>query len=123
MKNSHTIYTKRIYEAAAEVDGFRILVDRLWPRGISKEGAHIDTWFRDIAPSTSLRTWFHHQEGNWEEFTERYLAELNTSEVVADFVHLIEKHPVVTLVYAAKDKEHNHAQVLKIFIEEAFKAS
>jgi uncharacterized protein YeaO (DUF488 family) len=118
MKNRHTILTKRIYDPPGESDGFRILVDRLWPRGISKDGADIDLWFKDIAPSTSLRKWFHHDAGSWEAFTEKYLSELKTSEVAEDLVLLIDKHPVVTFLYAAKDKEHNHAQVLKAFIEE-----
>jgi uncharacterized protein YeaO (DUF488 family) len=121
MKNNHTIFTKRIYDAAEELDGYRILVDRLWPRGISKDAAHIDLWFKDIAPSTSLRKWFHHEAGSWDEFTGRYLAELRNSEVVEDLVHLIKKHPAVTFIYATKDKEHNHAQVLKAFLDRSYK--
>jgi uncharacterized protein YeaO (DUF488 family) len=121
MKNKQKIFTKRIYDPPGDSDGFRILVDRLWPRGISKDGANVDVWFKDIAPSTSLRTWFHHESGSWEEFTERYLSELKTSKVVEDLVHLIENRPIVTFLYAARDKEHNHAQVLKAFLEEANK--
>ena len=104
---------KRAYEPPEPSDGFRILVDRLWPRGLSKNSVHIDLWFREIAPSTSLRKWFDHDSLKWAEFRERYFLELqNNSKAVdqlTDFLH----RGVITLVYGAKDKEHNHAIVLK----------
>lgn len=112
-----TIIIKRVYEPPEPSDGFRILVDRLWPRGISKDSAHIDLWLKKIAPSTSLRKWFGHDHLKWIEFRDRYFLELedNTEAIkkLTDFVH----RGLVTLVYGAKDREHNHAIVLKDYIE------
>ncbi|WP_423737538.1 DUF488 domain-containing protein [Chitinophaga caseinilytica] len=107
------IKTKRIYEPPAATDGFRILVDRLWPRGIKKESAHIDLWAKDVAPSNDLRKWFHHDAGNWTEFEKRYRAELKASGAVESLLPEIRKHKAVTLLYGARDEQHNQAIVLQ----------
>ena len=107
------IRTKRVYEAPAKGDGARILVDRLWPRGLSKEKAQVDLWLKDIAPSTGLRKWFAHDAEKWQEFRRRYEAELERNdEQVAALREEAAKGPV-TLVYGARDTEHNEALVLK----------
>lgn len=107
---------KRAYDAVGPDDGIRILVDRLWPRGVSKEDAHIDLWCKEIAPSPALRKWFNHEPEKWELFRARYLAELeNQTEWVAQLRAQAIKGSV-TLVYGAKDGEHNHALVLKEFL-------
>ncbi len=111
------VLLKRAYEPPGADDGFRILVDRLWPRGVSRSFAHIDLWLKEIAPSTSLRKWFGHDPLKWDEFSERYFAELSHNpdavEQLCEHLH----HGVVTLVYGAKDHEHNHALVLKNHLE------
>ena len=104
---------KRVYELPDKHDGRRILVDRLWPRGLTKEKASIDLWLKDIAPSTELRKWFDHDPGRWEEFKERYLAELKgNSEQIQLLKQELDKG-IVTLVYGAKDEDHNQAVVLQ----------
>ena len=106
-----TVALKRAYEAASDSDGTRVLVDRLWPRGVTKAKARIDVWLKDVAPSTQLRKWFGHDPGKWTEFQQRYRAELKGSEALAELRKLArEGH--VTLVYGAKDEEHNDAVVL-----------
>ncbi|MBJ9722700.1 DUF488 family protein [Acinetobacter calcoaceticus] len=111
------IQIKRIYENADPSDGKRILVDRLWSRGISKENAHLDLWLKEIAPSTELRKWFHAvlSEQHWLEFKQRYLQELKTNLAVKELcdIALSEK---VTLLYSAKDSERNHAIILKEYL-------
>lgn len=104
---------KRVYELPDKHDGRRILVDRLWPRGLTKEKAKIDLWLKDIAPSTELRKWFGHDPGRWEEFKERYLDELKgNSEQIQLLKQELDKG-IVTLVYGAKDEEHNQAVVIQ----------
>lgn len=104
---------KRAYEKPDKEDGKRILVDRLWPRGLTKEKASIDLWLKDIAPSTELRKWFGHDPDKWKEFQTRYHHELkNNKEPVAILREQLNEG-VVTLVYGAKDEEHNEALVLK----------
>ena len=104
---------KRVYELPDKHDGRRILVDRLWPRGLTKEKACIDLWLKDIAPSTELRKWFDHDPGRWEEFKERYLDELKgNSEQIQLLKQELDKG-IVTLVYGAKDEEHNQAVVIQ----------
>lgn len=103
---------KRAYEAPAPGDGFRILVDRLWPRGVPRDAARIDLWFKDIAPSASLRTWFGHEPAKWPEFKERYFAELDDNPEAVERLQGHMRQGTVTLVYGAKDKEHNHALAL-----------
>lgn len=107
---------KRVYEAADFDDGFRVLVDRLWPRGLTKEKAHIDLWLKEVAPSGELRKWFGHEPDRWPVFRERYLRELaSRSEEVSQLRDLIAKGPV-TLVYGAKDTEHNQTVALRDFL-------
>jgi uncharacterized protein YeaO (DUF488 family) len=104
---------KRVYELPDKHDGRRILVDRLWPRGLTKEKAKIDLWLKDIAPSAELRKWFDHDPGRWEEFKERYLDELKgNSEQIQLLKQELDKG-IVTLVYGAKDEEHNQAVVIQ----------
>ncbi len=108
---------KRIYEAPAPSDGYRILVDRVWPRGVSKERAAIALWLKEIAPSTELRKWFGHDPERWPEFQKRYRRELRTKIDLADRIRQLEKeHHVVTLLFGARDEEHNQAVVLRDFL-------
>jgi uncharacterized protein YeaO (DUF488 family) len=111
------INIKRAYEPTAKSDGCRILVDRLWPRGIKKEESHFDLWMKEIAPSNELRKWFNHETEKWEEFKKKYLTELKDAPAVDELSKLIKKHKTVTLVYSAKDEQHNQAIVLKEFLE------
>lgn len=112
------ILLKRAYEPPEPSDGFRILVDRLWPRGVAKESAQIDLWLKEIAPSTALRKWFDHDPLKWLEFRDRYLQELrHQPETVEQLVAYL-RRGVVTLVYGAKDREHNHAVALKEYLED-----
>ncbi|KTD08974.1 uroporphyrin-III C- methyltransferase [Legionella gratiana] len=106
------IKMKRIYEKPEPEDGYRILVDRLWPRGIKKENAAIDLWLKEIAPSNSLRKWFHHDLEKWPEFQERYAQELAHEKKLITTITENAKHHTVTLLYAAKDKTHNNAAAL-----------
>ncbi len=104
---------KRAYEKATEDDGIRILVDRIWPRGISKEKAAIDHWIKDIAPTAELRKWYGHDPEKYQEFRERYCKELDENPHVGELMDIIsESHGNVTLVFAAKDEEHSNAKVL-----------
>ena len=108
-----SIFIKRIYEPAVKADGFRILVDRLWPRGLSKKAVAVDVWMKEIAPSTTLRKWFDHDPEKWTEFQKRYLKEVKENkEAVSELKEYLKKG-TVTLLYAAKDEVHNEALVLK----------
>jgi len=110
------VKVKRIYEAPDPSDGTRVLVDRLWARGLTKEKAALDLWLKDIAPSTELRKWFSHDPAKWEEFQKRYRAELETNDAaVARLREELRKGPV-TLLYAARDQEHNEALVLRDYL-------
>ncbi len=112
------IAIKRVYEPYSGDDGWRVLSDRLWPRGLSKEKAHIDNWQKELAPSNDLRHWFNHDVSKWEEFKSRYIAELNTqSDAIELFLSSLKKHAHVTLLYAAHDEEHNNAVVLLNYLE------
>ena len=105
---------KRAYAPASPGDGYRILIDRLWPRGVTKEAARLDLWLKEIAPSTELRKWYHGGEGDWESFVARYRQELERNpDAVARLRAIAAEHPVVTLVYGSKDEERNGAVVLK----------
>jgi uncharacterized protein YeaO (DUF488 family) len=106
------IKIKRIYEAPARGDGYRILVDRLWPRGIKKENAEIDKWVKDIAPSTALRKWFNHEAEKWVEFKKKYRAELKDASALDELKQDMQKHKTITLLYGAKDEVHNQAVAL-----------
>ncbi len=111
------IELKRVYEPWAQSDGTRFLVDRLWPRGLTKEKAHVDVWLKEIAPSTELRTWFGHDPDKWAEFQTRYPSELAANDRAVSTILDALNDGTVTLVYAAKDEEHNEAVVLKYYLE------
>lgn len=106
------IKIKRVYEKPAKEDGFRILIDRLWPRGLTKENAGVDLWLKEIAPSTQLRKWFDHDPEKWEEFKKRYHKEIIENKEAFSVLKDQVKNGNVTLVYGAKDEEHNDAVVL-----------
>ena len=108
-----TISVKRVYDDPSPDDGARVLVDRLWPRGISKEDAHLDGWCKEVAPSTDLRHWFHHDPERFEEFERRYRAELADNPEVAELAALGAGDRRLTLLYSARDTEHNQALVLR----------
>ncbi len=108
---------KRIYEEASSSDGRRVLVDRLWPRGVSRESARIDDWLKDVAPSNELRKWFGHEPEKWAEFKKRYREELKGKEAVLADLRALDRKGTVTLLYGAKDTEHNQAVALKEFLE------
>lgn len=107
------IKIKRVYEPPDKDDGMRILVDRLWPRGLTKEKASVNLWLKDIAPSTELRKWFGHDPSKWEEFKKRYLGELKDNREQIRLLKQEVEKGVVTLVYGAKDEAHNEALVLQ----------
>lgn len=107
------IKIKRVYEKPDKEDGIRILVDRLWPRGLTKEKAGVDLWLKELAPSTELRKWFDHDPAKWNEFRKRYILELNQNKEQVFLMNEQLKNGRVTLVYGAKDEEHNEAVVLK----------
>jgi uncharacterized protein YeaO (DUF488 family) len=113
------ISIKRIYDAREKSDGYRILVDRLWPRGISKDSAHIDEWLKELAPSDALRKWFNHDPERWQEFQKRYKTELNSPALreILQRLGTMAKKKKVTLLFGAKDIEHNNAVVLASFIK------
>lgn len=108
--------TKRVYEPKADGDGMRILVDRLWPRGLTKAEAAVDLWLKEIAPTTELRRWFHADEGTWEDFRERYLVELDNNPAAVDVLRQRIAEGPVTLLYSVKDEARNHAEILKGYI-------
>lgn len=110
------IKIKRVYKSFAKNDGFRILVDRLWPRGLTKDKAKVDLWLKDIAPSDSLRRWFTHDSGKWKEFKKRYFQELEGKKGVFKIIKERMKGETVTLVYGAKDREYNNAVALKEYL-------
>ena len=112
------IRIKRIYEQAAEEGGFRILVDRLWPRGLSKEKAKVDLWLKEVAPSSELRKWFSHDPTKWAEFKEKYEKELVAKQSLLKKIrHIGKEKGTVTLLYSARDVEHNNAVVLQAILE------
>lgn len=111
------IKIKRAYEEASVDDGFRVLVERLWPRGITKARADFDLWLKDVAPSTELRKWFHKHPDNWQEFRERYWKELDDKKDDIDLLKQKAEEGTVTFVYSSRDKEHNAATALKAYIE------
>ncbi|MCB5952221.1 DUF488 domain-containing protein [Enterococcus sp. BWT-B8] len=113
------IYIKRAYEKPDKKDGYRILVDRLWPRGVTKEKAEIDCWMKAIAPSKELRKWFNHEPEKFSDFKEKYKKELlNEPETVQELSAILKQEPIVTFVYSAKDETMNNAVVLKEIMEE-----
>jgi|SRR5690554_2620132 len=110
------IQTKRAYLPAQASDGKRLLVDRLWPRGVSKDEAKIDQWLKELAPTTELRKWFAHDVAKWPEFEKRYKAELSDNPLLDELI-ILAKSTDICLVYAAKDELHNNAQVIKAYLE------
>ncbi len=110
---------KRVYEQAADEDGVRILVDRLWPRGVSKERAALSGWLKDVAPSPDLRRWWHHDPDRFEDFARRYRTELDDNPALEDLLGIVREHDRTTLVYAAKDPAVNHALILRDYIRQA----
>ena len=111
------ISVKRIYDAASPGDGTRILVDRLWPRGLSKQKAKVDHWLRDIAPSTGLRKWYGHDPERWTEFQRRYRAELKVrKDAVKELKALLKQHRDVTFLFSSKEEELNNAAALKAYL-------
>ncbi|WP_101622372.1 DUF488 domain-containing protein [Bifidobacterium parmae] len=114
-----SIIVKRIYDPPEPSDGYRVLVDRLWPRGMSKQRASLDLWMKNIAPSPGLRKWFGHDPSRFDEFAERYRAELDANaEAVGALRDIITTHGTVTLLYAAKDSLINHAVVLRDYLND-----
>jgi uncharacterized protein YeaO (DUF488 family) len=108
-----SIELKRVYDPASESDGYRILVDRLWPRGLTEESARVDLWLRRIAPTTELRKWYSHDVEKWPEFQKRYESELAAHGELLDLILDIERHrKIVTILFGAKDVEHNEANVV-----------
>ena len=112
-----SIRIKRVYEEAECADGFRVLVDRLWPRGLAKSDVKIDLWAKEAAPSTELRKWFGHDPAKWQEFRQRYFAELDTRPQDLASLQDAAHHCTVTLLYAARDTLHNHALALKAYLD------
>jgi len=111
---------KRAYDQPSVSDGLRVLVERLWPRGIPKEKAHIDTWLRDVAPSDALRRWFHARPAQWAAFQKRYLEELHepaASAALEELYRLAAKRRRLTLIYSSRNQEHNNAVVLQQLLE------
>ncbi|QHI69011.1 DUF488 domain-containing protein [Tichowtungia aerotolerans] len=115
------IKIKRIYEEASAADGWRVLVDRLWPRGVRREEAQLDEWAKEVTPSDALRKWYGHDPGKWDEFSKKYRAELE--EKTDELTKLLESCPekTMTLLFAAKDETHSHAVVLKEVLDEQLK--
>ena len=110
---------KRVYEQAADEDGIRVLVDRLWPRGVSKERAALSGWLKDVAPSPDLRRWWHHDPDRFEDFARRYRTELDDNPALEDLLSIVREHDRTTLVYAAKDPAVNHALILRDYVRQA----
>lgn len=111
------IRLKRVYEEPSESDGTRILIDRLWPRGLTKEKAKVDVWLKEIAPTTELRKWFNHEPSKWPEFKKRYKTEISNNP---EAISALKKHLAsgkATILYGAKDEEHNDAVVIKQFFD------
>ena len=108
-----TIHIKRIYEPPASTDGFRVLVDRLWPRGVSKQDAALDLWLKEVAPTAELRNWFDHIPERFDEFTTRYRAELDNNPALDQLREVIASEKMVTLLYGAKNETMNQAVVLQ----------
>jgi uncharacterized protein YeaO (DUF488 family) len=111
------IHIKRVYERPAADDGTRVLVDRVWPRGIKKDEAELELWLKDVAPSTELRRWFGHEPERWPEFQRRYRAELERNSDAVSKLRELAKHGRLTLVYGARDTEHNQAVVLADYLK------
>jgi len=112
------VRVKRVYDLPAKADGYRMLVDRLWPRGLKKSEARIDEWLREIAPSTALRKWFKHDPDKWKEFKKKYSAELDDHREQVEKLAREARKRTITLLFSARDTEHNNAVALKEYIEQ-----
>ncbi len=110
---------ERIYASPTASDGYRVLVDRLWPRGVSKERAALDLWLKDVAPSSDLRRWFGHDPARFDEFADRYRSELAVNPALAQLRDIVASHDTVTLLFGAKDETHNEAVVLQQLVQES----
>ncbi|GMV94859.1 MAG: DUF488 domain-containing protein [Candidatus Hydrogenedentes bacterium] len=117
MSKSLHLRVKQIYEPPSNQDGLRILVDRLWPRGLKKETCRLDSWLKDIAPSNTLRRWFGHDPARWDEFQQRYFEELDERPDIWQAVMELARGKTVTLLYAAHDSQHNNAVALKNYLQ------
>jgi uncharacterized protein YeaO (DUF488 family) len=116
------IRIKRVYDQPTEDDGLRVLVDRLWPRGVSKEKAKINLWLKEVAPSDDLRKWFSHEPKKWEEFKNKYEVELKSKQDLLLRIRALEKEKgTVTILYSAKDKEHNNALALSHMLKKTWR--
>ena len=112
-----TLYIKRVYDEPSNEDGFRVLVDRLWPRGVSKDKAKLDEWLKEVGPSNELRKWFGHDPAKYDEFKRRYQKELARNTAFAELERIVKENQTVSLLYSAHDTEHNQAVVLKAYLE------
>jgi uncharacterized protein YeaO (DUF488 family) len=121
MARALRLRTRRIYELADPRDGARLLVDRLWPRGLKKEDCRLDGWLKDLAPSAALRRWFGHDPARWEAFQRKYFQELDAQPDACRAVADTARQQTVTLLYAARDAEHNNARALQTYLEEKFR--
>ena len=117
------IEIKRVYEPASKDDGYRVLVDRLWPRGMKKEEVEFDLWLREVAPSNSLRKWYGHDPERWEEFKKRYARELEDKKELVEQIESKAKDEKVTLLFSSKEEHNNNAQALKEYIERSLRPS
>jgi uncharacterized protein YeaO (DUF488 family) len=118
MRKADVVRVKRVYESISRSDGPRFLVERFWPRGVKKEKLKLESWLKDVAPSDGLRRWFGHDPTKWEEFQQRYRAELQADPSALQPLIEAAKQGNVTLLYSARDTEHNNALVLKAYVEE-----
>lgn len=116
MKTESSLQVKRVYEPPSTDDGIRVLVDRLWPRGLTKATAAVDLWLKDVAPSVALRRWFNHDPNRWTEFTHRYAAELDRKKAAIAALAGAVRHGRVTLVFGARDERHNNAVALYSYL-------
>lgn len=110
------IQVRRVYDAAAADDGWRVLVDRVWPRGLSKAQVRADAWLKDVAPSTALRQWFAHDRAKWDEFVQRYTAELDANAEALEALRVAARRGRLTLLYGARDSEYNQAVALRAYL-------
>jgi uncharacterized protein YeaO (DUF488 family) len=115
------IVLKRIYDAVSPSDGYRVLIDRLWPRGITKEKAHLSEWNKDLAPSKELRIWYHHNPALWDDFSEKYRTELKQNNNCKEFLDHNKQQEIITLLYAAHDTLHTHALILQTYLQDLYK--
>src|SRR5690606_21219845 len=117
---SPTIKVKRVYEKPLKKDGYRVLVDRLWPRGVKKEEAVLHEWAKELAPSAGLRVWYGHEPELWPQFQKLYAAELKKNKTIEEFAEQHQDEKTITLVYGAKDTEHTHALVLQHYLQRLY---